>query len=150
MIRHLFELRTVFLPIIPWVGGAAIASVIWTGVLLSDSGLQGKTAEPTPTPISIVITVSPVPSLTQTGPYRTPEPTSIQSSEAPEAPATPSENETVIPVPLPTSAPTLPVTLPPLPTLLPTPEAVATPTPFPCRGPGNSDGHANGYRRHHC
>jgi hypothetical protein len=108
--------------------------------------LNGNDAMPT-------LTVSPVPSQT---------PGSLEANTSSSSPAleTPAESvarqdeETVIPAPLPIdmTAPTVAVTVAPIPVPTPTPEVVPIPTPFPspCHGPGNSDGHADGWRRRFC
>jgi len=145
--QFLFDLWQILILAIPWMGGAAIASVIWVVVVFlpgNDLKLE-QTAAPV-SPIVERIIVTPIPTMSPS-PTLTPEPLEANSPESgqPEVSSTPEAPAVLIaiaPMPVPTPAPTVARTLAATPTPIP--------QPAPCAGPGNSDGHAQGWKKKHC
>jgi len=138
------------------IGGVIYLGLAVTGWLIgdffvSDSLFKTETLTvyvPEPHIVREIITMSPSPTLTPEPPpirapvgaeANSPESGQPQMSSAPEAPAVPiAIAPTPVPTPAPTSAPTMTAT------------SVPIPQPTPCAGPGNSDGHAGGWRKKHC
>jgi len=129
------------------IGGVIYLGLAVTGWLIgdffvSDSLFKTETLTvyvPEPHVIREIITMSPSPTLMPEPPEaNSPESGQLQSS-IPEAPAVPiAIAPTPVPTPAPTTTPTMAAALAP------------TPQPTPCAGPGNSDGHAPGWRKKHC
>jgi len=128
--------------------GLVIGGVIYLGLavmgwligdfFVSDSLFKTETLTvyvPEPHVIREIITMSPSPTLT-------PEPLEANSPESGQPVSSAPEAPVSFPVAVPTPAPTI------------TPRMAATPTPIPqptpCAGPGNSDGHAQGWKKKHC
>jgi hypothetical protein len=153
MRRDLWDL---ILPIIPWAGGALIASIVWSIVILTGTDVRNDLVSlpPTPTPIVLVNVIEATPKTVlvvptaEPTPVPTPEPTlhfevNTPLIEEPTPHIEPiSVAATPVPTPLPpSSGPSPPVVAPtPVPTPVPTAEPTPKAAPKPCPGHLNPHG----------